>query len=103
MSKYFVKWRMDPTKTPVNREEMVKGWLAMAEMVKADIAAGKIGDFGIAAGGSWGYAVREEASEAELFAALLKWEPSIEFEVTPVLTVEQAVESIKKVAAAAMK
>jgi hypothetical protein len=103
MSRYFVKWLMDPTKTPVNPEEMVKGWLAMAEMVKADIAAGKIKDFGIAAGGGWGYAVREEASEAELFTALLKWSPFIGFEVTPVLTVEQAVESIMKVAAAAKK
>ena len=103
MSKYFVKWQMDPTKTPVNPEERVKGWLAMAEMVKADIAAGKIKDFGIAAGGGWGYAIREEASEAEVFTALLKWSPFIRFEVTPVLTVEQAAESINNAAAAAMK
>jgi hypothetical protein len=101
--KFYVKWQMDPTKTPANPEEMVKGWLLMAEMVKADMKAGKIKDFGVAAGAAGGYAIREEASETDLFTALLKWLPSVQFEVTPVLTVDQAVESIKKAAAAAKK
>ena len=103
MPKFYVKWLMDPTRTPANPEEMVKGWLLMAEMVKADMKAGEIKDFGVAAGGSGGYAIREEASEADLFTALLKWMPSVQFEVTPVLTMDQAVESIKKAAAAAKK
>ena len=103
MAKFFVKWQMDPARIPSDPEERVKSWLLLAEMVKADMEAGKVKDFGIAAGGGWGYAVREEASEAELFTALLKWQPFIGFEVTPVLKVEQAVESIKKAAAAAMK
>jgi len=101
--KFYVKWLMDPTKIPANPEEMVKGWLLMAEMVKADMKAGEIKDFGVAAGGSGGYAIREEASEADLFTALLKWMPSVQFEVTPVLTMNQTVESIKKAAAAAKK
>ena len=103
MPKFYVKWHMDPTKTPADPEEMVKGWLLMAEMVKADMKAGKVKDFGVAAGGADGYAIREEASEADLFTALLKWMPSVQFEVTPVLAVDQVVESIKKAAAAAKK
>ena len=103
MAKFFVKWKMDPARISSDPEERVKSWLLMAEMVKADMKAGKVKDFGIAAGGGWGYAIREEASEAELFTALLKWSPFIGFEVTPVLTVEQAAESINKAAAAAMK
>ena len=101
MPKYLVKWRMDPARIPTSPEERVKSWLLLAEMVKADMKAGKVKDFGIAAGGGWGYAIREEASEADLFTALLKWMPSVGFEVTPVLTVDQAVESIKKAAAVA--
>ena len=103
MAKFFVKWQMDPSRTPSNPEEMVKSWLLLAEMVKADMKAGKIKDFGIAAGGGWGYAIREEASEADVFTALLKWMPSVGFEVTPVLTVDQAVASIMQAAAAAKK
>ena len=103
MPKFFVKWHMDPTKIPASPEERVKGYLAMAEMVKADIEAGKVKDWGLAAGGGGGYAIREEASEAELFTALMKWDPYVGFEVTPVLTLEQAVDSIKKAVAAAMK
>ena len=92
---------MDPTKIPANPEERAEAWLAMAEMVKADLAAGKAMDWGLAAGGGWGYGIRQEASEAELFAALMKWMPYVQFEVTPVLTVEQATEAIMKAASAA--
>ena len=103
MPKFFVKWQVDPTKIPANPEEMAKSWLAMLEMTKADINAGKLKDWGMDAGASWGYGIMQEASEAEVFTDLLKWIPYIQFEVTPVLTVEQVVESIKKAAAAAMK
>jgi hypothetical protein len=101
MPKFFVKWNMDMTKIPASPEEMAKAWLAMAEMVKADIKAGKMKDWGMAAGGGWGYGIMEEASEAELYTALLKWIPYIQFEVTPVLTLEQVTESIMKATAAA--
>jgi len=103
VAKFFVKWQMDPARIPSDPEERVKSWLLLAEMVKADMEAGKVKDFGIAAGGGWGYAIREEASEADVFTALLKWMPSVGFEVTPVLTVDQAVASIKQVAAAAKR
>ena len=33
----------------------------------------------------------------------LKWSPNVEFDIKPVLDVDQAIESIKKVAAAAAK
>jgi hypothetical protein len=55
----------------------------------------------MAAGGGWGYGIREEASEVELYTALMKWIPYIQFEVTPVLTVEQVMDSIMKAVAAA--
>jgi len=103
MPKFYVKWQMDTTKIPVNPEERVKGWLAMLEMTKADIKAGKLKDWGMGAGGGGGYGIMEEANEAELYTALMKWIPYVQFEVCPVLTVDQAIESIKKAVAAAKK
>ncbi|MBS7655223.1 DUF3303 family protein [Candidatus Bathyarchaeota archaeon] len=99
MVKFYIKWRLEPTKMPVEAEERIKGWLSMLEMIKADMNAGVTKDWGIAAGGDWGYSISEAASEAELFTRLLKYIPFVHFEVVPVLTVDQTIESIKKAVA----
>jgi len=101
MPKFYIKWQLDPTKIPADPEERVKGWLSMLGMVKADIKAGVTKDWGCAAGGNGGYAVIEAPSGKELFTHLLKWMPHVQFEVTPVLTVDQTIEAIKKAVAAA--
>jgi hypothetical protein len=103
VAKFYMKWWLDPSRVPVDAKERVKGWLSMLEMTKADMKAGLTKDWGCAAGGDWGYAVIEAPSETELFTSLLKWIPYVHFEVTPVLTVDQTMESIKKAAAAAEK
>jgi hypothetical protein len=74
----------------------VKLWLSMLEMAKADLQAGVLKDWGIRSGGGRGYAL-SELSEAELFSSLLKYIPYIRFEVHPILTVDQCIETIKKV------
>jgi len=101
--KFYIKWRMEPTNVPVDAEARVKGWLSMLEMVKAEMKAGETKDWGCAAGGDCGYSISEAASETELFTRLLKWMPYVHFEVEPVLTVEQTIESINKAVAAAKK
>jgi hypothetical protein len=101
--KFYVKWWLDPNRVSPDAEERVKGWLSLSEMVKADMKAGLVKDWGCAAGGDWGYSVNEAPSETELFTRLLKWIPYVHFEVTPVLTIDQTMESIKKAVAAAKK
>jgi len=101
--KFYIKWQMEPTKVPAGAEERVKGWLSMLEMVKADVKAGITKDWGCVAGGDSGYSIVEAANETELFTRLLNWMPYVHFEVEPVLTVDQTIESIKKAAAAAKK
>ncbi|MBS7635009.1 DUF3303 family protein [Candidatus Bathyarchaeota archaeon] len=96
MAKFYVKWWLEPTKVPVEAEQRAKGWLSMLQMVKADLNAGVMKDWGMAAGGDFGYAISEAANEAELFTRLLKYIPYAHFEVIPVLTVDQTMESIKK-------
>jgi hypothetical protein len=73
----------------------------MLEMVKADMQAGKTMDWGQYADGSAGYALMDAASETALFTSLLKWIPYVSFDAKAVLTVDQTIESIKKVDAQA--
>ncbi|MFQ6080608.1 MAG: DUF3303 family protein [Candidatus Bathyarchaeia archaeon] len=97
MAKFFIHWEVDPARTPVDPEERAKLWLSMLEMTKADLQTGVLKDWGIRGGGGCGYGV-SELSEAELFSALLKYIPYVRFEVHPVLTVDQCIETVKKVA-----
>ena len=101
MSKFYVRWQLNPQWTPATPEERVKLWLGLLEMVKADFQTGKVKDWGNVPGEARGYTIREDASEADLFTALLKWMPYVNFEVRPVLTIDQTVESIKKAVATA--
>jgi hypothetical protein len=103
VAKFYVKWWLEPSRIPADAEERVKGWLSLLKMMKVDMKAGFAKDWGCAAGGDWGYAINEAQSETELFTSLLKWIPYCHFEVTPVLTLDQTMESIKKAAAAAKK
>jgi hypothetical protein len=103
VAKFFIKWQLDPNRVPIDAKERAKAWLSMIEMVKEDMKAGTVKDWGTAAGGDWGYSVNEARSETELFTRLLKWIPYAHFEVTPVLTVDQTMESIKKAGATAKK
>ncbi len=53
-------------------EEMVEGWLLELDLVKEDVQAGLVKDFGMFAGGMGGHFIREGTSEAELFIDLFK-------------------------------
>ncbi|MEM3730699.1 MAG: DUF3303 family protein [Candidatus Bathyarchaeia archaeon] len=103
MVKFYVKWQLETTNVPVDAEQRAQAWLSMLEMVKADLKAGLTKDWGMAAGGDCGYSISEAANEEELFTRLLKWMPYVHFDVTPVLTVDQTIESIKKAVAAAQR
>ena len=100
MPKSWVRWQMNMQFTPLDPEERVKLWLSMLNMVKADLETGAFTDWGICYDTSAGYAF-SELSEQDLYEVMLKWMPYVEFDVKPVLDVDQVIESIKKVAAAA--
>ncbi len=101
MPKFYIRWELDLTKIPVNPEERVKLWLTMLEMTAADLRAGVLKDWGMCSDASCGYGF-SELSEADLYTALIKWMPYVKFDVKPVLTVTQTIDSLKK-AVAAMK
>jgi len=102
-AKFYVKWQLEPSKESADPKERGKAWLSMLEMVREDKKAGGVKDWGVAAGGEWGYSINEAENETELFTRLLKWRPYVHFEVTPVLTVDQTIQAVKKAAASQKK
>jgi hypothetical protein len=101
MSKFYVRWQSNPQMIPSIPEERRKLLLSMLEMVKQDIQGGKVKDWGNFPGESGGYSIMEEASETDLLTSLLKFMPYVTFEVKPVLTVDQTIESYRRAVAAA--
>ncbi len=100
MPRFYVKWEFDRIQIPRDPAERVKLWMAMLEMVKDGLNTGVIKDWGMFSGGEGGYSVGEFKTEAEHFAYLMRWMPTIKFEVQPILTVDQTIEAIKKAVAA---
>jgi hypothetical protein len=96
MSRFYLKWNLTSSATPSDPEQRVKLWLSMLEMVKADMKAGKLKDWGMCNNGDSGYAIYEEANDADLFTSLLKWMPNVTFDAKPVLTVDEAIAAIKR-------
>jgi hypothetical protein len=46
MTKYYVKWQLNPMLPVEDPEERGKLWVKMLQMVKADMEAGRIKDWG---------------------------------------------------------
>ena len=99
MTKFFMKWWVDSSKLPATPQEGAKLRLKMLEMVKAELSAGRLIEWGQFSNGKDGYAITE-ASEEDVFATMLKWMPVIAYKVFPVLSVDQSMEAVKKAAAA---
>jgi hypothetical protein len=103
MTKYYVKWTMNPLEMPKSPEERMKLWQSMLEMTKADMAAGISKDWGMTSDLSEGYAIVEFANETDHAAFMLKWIPALNIVSKPVLTADQSLEILKKVMASMKK
>ena len=102
MTRYFMKWHINPLTVPVKPEERVKLWISMLEMVKADLKSGALTDWGMHSDLSGGFALAE-TDEVSLHAEILKWIPHIVFDIKPVLTADQVIANTNKAAAAAKR
>lgn len=102
MPKFYMKWHLNPVFIPTNAEERVKLWMSMLESVKADLKSGGLNDWGICCDDSGGYAFAE-TDEKNLHSTILKWMPYVSFDIRPVLSVDQTMDSIKRAVAAAKK
>ncbi|MDD1714082.1 MAG: hypothetical protein LUQ61_02350, partial [Methanoregulaceae archaeon] len=102
MTKFYMKWQLNPLFTPSNPEERVKLWLSLLEMTKADLKSGSITDWGVCSDSSEGYAFAE-TDEKTMHASILKYIPYISFDIKPVIAVDHVIANIKQAAAAAKK
>jgi hypothetical protein len=98
MAKFYMRWQLNPILIPTNPEERMKLWLSMLELVRADLKSGGLTDWGICSDSSAGYAFAE-TDEKTLHTTILKWIPHVNFDIKPVLTVDQTIDSIKRIAA----
>jgi len=100
MTKFHITWKLNPLLIPEDPEKRTKLWLSMLEMVKTELSTGGLTDWAEFCDLSGGYSIAE-ANEADLFTSLLRWNPYIIFDIKPVLTSDQVIESIKKAEAKA--
>ena len=94
MGRYLILWEVDSTRVPVDAKERGTAWLAMVEMVKADMKKGLSKDWGAFAGELHGYGVYE-GTEVAIMTELMKYAPYVKFEVHAVGTMAQVEEAIK--------
>ena len=100
MSKFYVRWQLNPLANPPDPEERVKIWMKMLEEVRKDIKSGVFKDWAICSDMSAGYCTTE-LDEAMLHTGILKYVPYIAFDIKLVLSLDQSIESIKRAVAAA--
>jgi hypothetical protein len=102
MTKFYMRWHLNPMLIPTNPEERMKLWMSMLELVKADIKSGTMSDWGMCSDASGGYAFAE-TDEKTLHTTITRWMPYVIFDIKPVLSVDQIIESLKRAAAGAKK
>jgi hypothetical protein len=96
MTKFLIKWKAESFYPP-SKEERLKLWVSMAESTKADLDTGLMKDWGISVGSGEGYVIAE-GSETEVWETCVKYRPYVRFEVTPVISIDQYLATIKKMA-----
>lgn len=95
---YHVLWETDSTFVPDTPQERVQLWITQTQWVLADIKAGIITSWGRFSGETSGYAITSDLTPQELDAALLKYTPVITFTNRTVISAEESLESIKRIA-----
>jgi hypothetical protein len=93
MAKYLLFWKSDQTRIPVDPKERLAGWIKILSMVKADVASGRIKDWGAFPGEHAGYAIME-GTDQDVLIGTEKYAPFVRFKTHSALTVDQALESM---------
>jgi len=76
----------------------MKARMKLLEMVKAELNAGRLSEWGMFSNGMDGYAITE-LSEEDILATLLKWMPVVKYKVILALNIHQTIEALKRATA----
>lgn len=88
--------------SPADSSESGRAYETIVELVQADIKSGTMSDGGRGSDASREYAFAE-TDENTLHTTIPRWMPQVIFDIKPVLSVDQSIESLKRVAAGAKK
>jgi hypothetical protein len=99
MTRYYMRWHLNPMLVPTSPEERGKLWITMLEMVKAELKSGALTDWGMCSDSSAGYALAE-TDEQSLHVMIQEWIPYVIFDIKPILTADQCIAGIQQAAAA---
>ena len=88
MGKFFLKWRLDASKVPVDSKERGAGWTLLMNMIKADREKGILHDFGAFPSEGKGYCI-VEGSNVDVMQMTDKYVPYVSFEINPVATISE--------------
>jgi len=88
MTKYLIIWKVVNSRIPDDMETHLKRAIKLSQMVQESMKAGKTKEWGTRPDGTRGYSVFE-GSETDLALEAAKYGPLFEYEVYPILTVDQ--------------
>jgi hypothetical protein len=91
----LILWKIDSTFTPRTQEERLKLIETMQQMAKGDLENGSASAWGIAFGGTEGYALSDLDGE-DLYLALAKYSPNVIFTVKKMLSVDEVINATEK-------
>ena len=95
MTKFFVKWWADTSRVPAAPQEAGQGVIKTLEMVKADLSSGKMTEWGTFSNGKDGYVIID-GTEQDVLSTMLKYAPSVWYEVYPVLSADDIITAMMK-------
>ena len=87
-------WETNDSLTPTDPEERKKFNMSNLQRIKEGVDTGRLKMWGISPGGGSGFAITE-AEGKELLAMTSMWSPYVTFEVAPMLSAAEAIESMK--------
>ena len=91
---YLMLWKTNDALVPSSLEERARLVMPMAETVKKAVESGEIKMWGISAGGGHGFSVSEQ-EPTQMFAQTFSVSPYIKFEVTPMLSIDEMIDTMK--------
>ena len=94
MGKYLVLWEVDQSRVPVDARERGTAWSLLMAIVKEDMKAGTLKEWGAFVGEINGYSVYE-GTEVEVASMLVQYSPYVSFKVHPAASVAQVDEIVR--------
>lgn len=95
VTRYLITWKVVNARIPTDPQERIKRAMAFAQFIQENMKSGKLKDWGGTPDTAKGYGVYE-GTEIDMAIDAARFGPDIEWEVTPILTLEQYLDLLKK-------